>query len=824
MQAKRIISSGLAGALALSMAMPAGVMAETGAANDSIIIDSTKKGSITVHKLIENDGHEAISDGHDVLASGATDSSTDHAVKEQEDGTIDVTNPFIGADSTPTTFDGTEEFDTDLSTEGTEYDENQENAAGVRQSGTEDGIVDGTISVKDDSYIPLDGIVFSYLKIADILNVNGNLADGTSVVGTYFTNLNEGIFGNDASIRNQLAVAAPVPTVIDGQNYYTTASIEKCLADMNAAKTSAGVAGEELLRQFIKANGEAMNKTDKDGKSTKDEMDLGLYILGETDITAHDGLDANGQQYKVEDYRLNPEYPVIESEAAPFLVSLPTTNVSKVNDKAPGTVWEYDIDVFPKDQTNSIVKRIVDPDDSGDRALRIREDYQIGDTIEQVIYADAPALQPYTPHDAINDQLNARDDNANNEAYDEVASYGVGVNKAMKKHEKFVIKDTMSKSLTFDGVSSVKIIPKAVNAQYDTDLGAAGVALVAGEDYVLTQNGAAIDANNALGSKFETDHTFEVTMTAAGLAKLDAITEDSQVVVFFSTTLNDKAQIGPGNLNANNPNLTWKNSNTAEKSVDGNYVYVYTYELDLKKTGVENAENVIFTVTHTDDNNRTVTKGAIADDGSYLYPNASFVDDDDTTAMVQFVKESDGVYHVFDPDHDKAEDLYKLTVNGVEYTNAINPAADGKLVIKGFDSDTYTFKEISTEQGKNLLKSTFDIEFVEDGDPNFTYLNGTSAVAGKEGSAELLQDGKLIRATLSIDEAVAGNADESVSTDDLNLDPQNNGIAKVQIDNYKAVTLRTGGEGRQMIYMGGAAMLGILSAAVIADKKRRIAQ
>lgn len=810
MQAKHIISKAVTGLMALSLVMPAGVMAETGAPNDSVI-DNTKTGKVTIHKIVENNGNNAVADGHDVLGFGKTDANTDHAVKEKKNGSIGVTDPFA-ADKGETAFNGTQDYDKDPATEKTEYDANK--TAGDNLVGTGDEGHDGVVAIKDDSYLPVDGIVFSYKKVADITNANGKLADGTAIVGTYYTNLDPAVF---TTIREALGVEAPKATMIDGKAYYTAEAVEQCITNMNMRKDGSGVSGEELIRQHIKENGEAMDRTNANGVSEKDGMHLGLYLFGETDIAAHDGLDEQGKQYVVEDYTLNPEYPVIESEAAPFLVSLPTTNVSKVNDNAAGTVWEYDLHVYPKDQTNSIVKRIVDPDDEGDCELRTREDFQVGDKIKQVIYADAPVLQSYILPDA---------------------------NKQVKQHEKFVIKDTMSKSLTFDGVSSVKIVPKAVNPQYDTDFGA-GTELEYGKHYFIMQNGVKVeDPDTELGQKFTADHTFEVVLTdretakgleandKTGLELLDAIAKDSQVVVFFETTLNEKAEIGPGNANANYPNLTWKNSNTAaEKSVDGNRIYVYTYELDLKKTGVDDASKVIFTVERTDDNDRTVAKGE-QNTNTFLYDNASQVAKEavkktyrfgDKDINIAFVQERDennnvieGVYHVFDPEHDAETDMFKVEVNGATYTNAVQPSKDGKLVIKGFDSDTYTFKEISTETGRNLLKSTFDIEFVEDGDPVMKYNEN-------EGSAEKLQDGALIRATLSMDEGLTGG-EASIGSADLNLAENNKGVAQVQVENNKTITLRTGGEGTTAIYASGAVMLGLLSVAVVAEKKRRMAQ
>lgn len=772
MKAKKIFASSLAGALAMTMAMPVGVFA---AEYDSVI-DPQKKGSMTIHKLIENDGKTMQSDGHSAVDATSTNSGVDgngtmHNSEIENDGTITVTDPLDP--NKQDNFSGTEDYTQTLPG----YDKD----------------ADGTINVTDDTWLPLDNIGFSYLKIADIVQVNGyKVGEDVSSVGTYFTNLDTALL----QLGSNLGVTAPVATKFkdDNNNYYTTAAIEKWIADINrvtATKNNAGVystavenptvndhaAGEEVLRAYVKNGSQVFTKGD--GATDKIEnLDLGLYIVGETDIKAHDGLDGEGNQYVVDSYELNPEYPVVESEAAPFLVSLPTTNVSAVEGNAAGTVWEYDLDVYPKDQTNSILKRIIDPDDEGDRALRIREDYQIGDVIEQVIYADAPALQSYTPTDVLENQ----EENQAEEPLDEVDTYAIGADPLKKWHEKFVITDTMSKALTFNEVSKVVIIPKAVNPQYDTDLKASEVVLASG-DYTVEGS----------TEKQSEDHTFTVTLTESGLKKLDAIQVDSQVVVYFACSLNEDAQIGTGNANVNHPTLTWKNSNTAEKSVDGNYVYDYTYELDLKKTGLEDASRAIFTVVHTDDNNQTVAKGTPE---TRTNKDAADVD-------IKFVKISDGVYRIFDAKHDAADSAVTIEVNGETYTNAVQPAKDGTLKIIGFDSDTYTFKEIATENGKNLLKSTFKVEFVEDGDPAFTYVDG-------EGSADKLQDGALIRATLTSE-----NLDTNLQI------TGNGGIANAKIENFKSVTLRTGGEGRTMIYLTGAAVLAGLSAAVVVYKKKK---
>ena len=141
---------------------------------------------------------------------------------------------------------------------------------------------------------------------------------------------------------------------------------------------------------------------------------------------------------------------------------------------------------------------------------------------------------------------------------------------------------------------------------------------------------------------------------------------------------------------------------------------------------------------------------------------------------VKFVKEGDGVYHVYDEKHGDRE---------TDALTNITPGTTGKMNIKGLDSDRYTFKEIQTEAGKSLLKTTFDVTFSAKGRNN-----------------------------------LQGEATATITTPDTKT-PQTltceKGIAKLTVNNYKAVTLRTGGEGRTMIYLMGISMaagLGVLTA------------
>lgn len=711
---------------------------------------------------------------------------------------------------------------------------------------------------------------------------------------------------------------------------------------------------EETVNKFVKENGEyagedAGQYTDDNGTVTFSGMDLGMYLVAETDTSAHDGIagawydgkesnsinndqmntvdaaagtytitatDGFGQSVvhtysKGEAYResVNPEAPVVESAAAPFIVSLPTTNsvitsadtvAAGDNYGEAGTVWQYTVDVYPKNQTTAIYKRIIDPDETdGLETLRTSEDYQEGDTIEQVIWADAPALQPngldeaaagnkhidFVLSDTMTEGITLdeitevriipasqlKGDNVNEPTYVYTNAEGTRVTEAEALNEDGSIKtqikyygansgDEITKEQfvartgvenptpgvtypvvdgvtyqTYDGQETwdkdgyycaevsykkvevsgyVSALPSKVTA-FEADTEGTSETLIKDVDYkVIDTNTTDVVMANSDGT---TERVIEagtngwaVQLTESGLAKLNARTSDSTVCVFFKSHLNEKAKIGQVAENMNYGTLRWSNSNTSIKKVSSNEVYNYTYELQLKKQGVTDASNVKFIVSRTDAND---TNQAYAADTGYqdskdmtdTVAGITSVGQDDS---MRFVKESDGVYHVYNGASDGVAET--SVVNDTTYYT-LTPASDGTLRIKGLDSDTYTFKEIKTEAGKNLLKSSFDVNLVAPDD-----------------AVDSARDGRLIEATVSME---GGNETDItigvVGSDaqDANGTKANLGIAAMAVNNYDVVDLRTGGAGRTMIYLGGLALLGMMGAGVaVSNKKRREAE
>lgn len=934
---KKAAALGAAALLTLGSTVPAFAAtstATTGVRFTDSVIDTSEKGSITIYKIIENNGQVAQADGTqqdiDTDANGsqsmtvATPNRPEGADSNGNTEEFNNTNSdHVYSDTQQGTFNGSENGKSN----GNSVLEGGQGATGHTDSGRDNETYDGDESSQS---LVVPDVGFSYRKVADIVTVAGKVnrqnADGSDEttdtetstqddsytgVGLYYTNLDQSFLdlGADFGITPEAttltdADGVPIDNEMGNSAYYTAAAIENYIAKIENLGTGVGTTyadetGASALTNLTKygdtkATDHAVQSEDKaygnfaltdaEGKATVTELPLGLYLIGETDITHHDGLDdATGEELGRDEDTNDVEFPILKNRAEPFLVSVPATNVSTLTQKDetgktvshnPGTVWVYDQYVYPKDSTVNISKAILDPDESGEKGektLRTREDYQIGDTINQVIWADAPVPQPAYDITADTDP-----DTANTPS-------------SQRAYQRYRISDKMESSLSFDGVTKVAIINKVANPKTDIDLSQADgyKELTEGTDYIVTAAAAKGEADKTAytQSDYATRnlHDFTVALTADGLAKLNAIKQDSQVVVFFDATLNKDAMIGPTDgaqdtttnanveqdANMNQPTLDFKDSAWPESEVKGNKVYVFTHELDVKKDGLSDPTKAEFVVTRKNDakaaadnvtNAKNVTEGPTVASGANLtefgrdsidttqlahtnsyYKNAPT----EMTGHLAFVKEADGVYHLYDNALDDVNNEYSArknagavgktddasydtlaegTGNVGDVVTVLHPDKNGKLLVKGLDAEanTYTLKEIATENGHNLLSNTFDVNLAE---------VDKTAQAGSDTykDEDVWKDGRLVSVTANMDDedsrAKIKNA-SCVSIGDsiapLSVNQRNNGIVELEVDNYKAITLRTGGTGRMMIYLIAGA--GVVALVIYAAKSKKKAQ
>ena len=162
----------------------------------------------------------------------------------------------------------------------------------------------------------IQGVDFTYLRIADI-TMNSEVVEGQRQVGV--------LYGFDSSERSNAVLSATGLAGADahktdnGVNYFTSDMLNNKLA---AALAANATTVKNALEAAVK-NGVAMTETDATGHTSASDMEQGLYLVVETCV---------------------PEN--VTSTCNPFFVSLPMTTID-------GTAWNYDVTVYPKNQTGN---------------------------------------------------------------------------------------------------------------------------------------------------------------------------------------------------------------------------------------------------------------------------------------------------------------------------------------------------------------------------------------------------------------------------------------------------------------------------------------
>lgn len=754
------------------------------------------------------------------------------------------------------------------------YEENN----GKMTEGT--GFVDENANKSKDNETrrPIKGVQFKGLKIADVVSVAGN-----DTVGTYYTNLNS----NFTTLLNEYGLSkVPKAKEFTGADadkngkYYTTDSIESAMKQLNEATVPAtadsgadnekpGHKGAERKLSGLQAVQNAVDEatgavnfgyTDANGHAKAENLPLGLYLIAETDYKPNAILnkehataetDPSGAKYSEsgEDVTgdASQNHQDVDVSSTPYLVSVPMTNVTEFKDDdqnthAKGTAWFYDITTYPKNQTTNITKKIIDPDtkdeinadgtrvtgtpkDGATKSLEDYETYSIGDTVHQTIYADAAANMSYDTSDTDNNASGKTDRAKQNP----------------NRYTMYSIGDEMQEGLQFDGVTKVVYGDKVADPKKVGDFSSMKE-LKVNEDYKVIKEPIKINPgtnttfddiqkklDQALASADKpTDTQFCVQLTSKGIAKLNALTTESQVVVFFDSQVTPKAKIGTVEKNTNQARLEIKHEFTSTLDKYSNETRIFTFEIDAKKVAEEavnggslpddfHPEKTAFTVKQTKhegdgwaskDDTRDATKNIqldnsvkVGSDGNTVTTGGKDTDWDDKD-FVKFVKEEDGVYHVYADKTDKAEDA----------TTIIHPASDGKLIMKGLDDAKYTITERATQDHYSLQKASFDVDL--------TAATQTDT-ADYRSSAALTRQAKNALA----DEHVNGEIKTAKATADgtstnLSLNSDNKGIANITIVNDKVVTLRTGGKGVTGIYIAAGAATAAVAAAYVIKRKK----
>ena len=471
------------------------------------------------------------------------------------------------------------------------------NAESYVSTGLHDDTVIDTLSP-----YAVQGVEFTYLRMADM--VTHNEAGAVNV-----------LYGFDGSNTVLSAIGL---TVADAHK--TENSVSYYTSDMLNNKLSAALAAnatdvKNALETAVKNSGVTMAETDAAGHTSAENLEQGLYLVVETRV---------------------PEN--VTSTCNPFFVSLPMTTVD-------GADWNYDVTVYPKNQTgNPTLEKTVRESMSSTgkntgSVSDITDGYahtataSVGDTVEYQIISTLPtitskssALTAYT--------------------YVDTLSKGIRYHKNDVVIEFFKDAGCTDKITTWDETSG------KFTAAYD-------------------------DAAN----------TMTITMTESGLAEINESAtvytnsvqrgySDCTMRITYAAALTADAQLGDKD-NPNTVTLTWKRTNTAYSDTLSDCCHVYSYGIDVLKTFSDSkgkAQNVKF-LLHNDTDDCYIV--AEQKEGVYYAKGFAAKKADATT----FVPNSSG--HVIVKGLE--DDAYSLTETATD-KGYVLLKEDIKLVIKTAES------------------------------------------------------------------------------------------------------------------------------------------
>ena len=546
------------------------------------------------------------------------------------------------------------------------------------------GLHDDAVVDKLSKYA-IQGVEFTYIRVADV-TMNNEVVDGQHQVGV--------LYGFDSSDRSNAVLSAIGLTGADahktdnGIDYFTSDMLNNKLS---TALTANATTVKNALEAAVKNGGVAMPETDATGHASADQLEQGLYLVVETRV---------------------PEN--VTSTCNPFFVSLPMTTVD-------GAAWNYDVTVYPKNQTGNptldkTVREATNSTGKNTGSLTdITDGYahtasaSIGDTVDYQIISTLPTI----------------------------------TSKASALSE-YTYVDTLSKGIRYN--------KNDVVIKFFKDAGCT--------DKIATW---AVNSGKFTVGYDDTANTMTIRMTDTGLSEINEATtvytdsvkrgySDCTMRISYAATLIADGKMG----DIDNPNevvLTWRRTNNTYFDTLKDCCHVYTYGIDVLKQFSDNGGNV---------------------------RNVKFRLQNDTDDCYIIAEQKDGVYYA-----------KGFTSKKSDATTFI-PNAQGHIVVKGLEVDTYSLTETATDKGYVLLRDAVKIVIK----------------TAENGQCEKC-DAKLLTASATV------NGKDASMTD-------GNAIVPLTVVNNPGFDLpKTGGYGTWMFTIGGVALLGAAAFIVIRSRKHK---
>ena len=418
------------------------------------------------------------------------------------------------------------------------------------------GLADEQVNTALSQYA-IQGVEFSYRKLADLSIYKGTAADGHQETVPLYAFTENTKTGSKETIDFLSALGLSTNDAYrtdhdSKQNRVWYFKSDTLIEALDHALQTNATSTKDALEKYMAANsGTAMPETDENGYPKVDSLAQGLYLLVETRV---------------------PEN--VTSTTALFLVSLPMTTVD-------GSEWNYDLTLYPKNETgNPTLEKTVreSKSDTGKNAGKsddITDGYNHtatasdGDVVEYQVISTLPTIT--SPATALST---------------------------------YTFVDNLSKGIQYNR-DDVKI-------EFFKDAACTDRVAV-----WMEQDGKFIASYTDYSS--ESGSQMTIAMTADGLAEINAATtvydpatsllrgySNLTMRITYGCTLNSDAAVIYGDSgNPNDVTLTWKRTNTEYYDTLTDDCHVYTYGLDLTKEFSDNNgnfDNVKFLLKNATDN------------------------------------------------------------------------------------------------------------------------------------------------------------------------------------------------------------------------------
>lgn len=395
----------------------------------------------------------------------------------------------------------------------------------------------------------IKGVEFSFVKVADIVQFSESEADNRTdghVEVLYAVDKAKGadflksLGLTDGKSRYENADA------LDESKYFYQSDV--LISALSSGLTANSTTVKNAMERYAAANGTAMALTDSYGKTTAENLPLGLYLVAETKV---------------------PE--MVVSTTDPFLVSVPMTSVNGTNATDGGTRWIYDITLYPKNLTGipSLEKTLREAKaDTGKKdAYAHTGTASAGDTIDYQIISTLPSITSEATFLSC-----------------------------------YTFIDTLSKGLTYTkGDVTLELFTDSACTNAITKWGEQDGKFTVG--YSTNDAGESVMTIEMTEAGLAELNTSKAVYSDAGM--VNSGFSDCTLRIRYTAKMNSNGDLVYGNKgNDNRVVLTWKRSsqNYYDTLVDD--CHVFTYGIDLTKVfndGQGNFKNVAFLIQNKTD-------------------------------------------------------------------------------------------------------------------------------------------------------------------------------------------------------------------------------